>query len=363
MSLAEISEFWSGVFHAGEQLQKMMLESAAEWHTIPIVGSIDTADMVMMNSLEYENPIVRPLIRSRLNVVGQLFHVNQVGHIDVTRMKTREEILNEFNCGHEAYWNTVVELVRSIKRRYAVQIASGTCMPRSTSMMELFVFRYNKGCSNATRLILKTQRQNWIHGNGPRSHMTYSRDGITDISESNFMKAFLTVRNSLLAPSFRWTATQVLLRTLWTKVKESSTRRGDGDDTCLNCGLEPEHTSHMLFSCELAREVREKLVEMLVEVHGQDYVIDIDTVLFHVHDENVQNDVQRDIDDLLLIYKHVIYRVRFRDNTDRIPRVRQILILIIFELQQLEFTRCKDGESIMGIQMYITSLRRGINWD
>ena len=48
------------------------------WHMTPIFGSSEGEDIVTLGSLEYDNPMARPIMNSPLTVVGQLFKVNRV---------------------------------------------------------------------------------------------------------------------------------------------------------------------------------------------------------------------------------------------------------------------------------------------
>ena len=80
-------------------------------------------------------------------------------------------------------------------------------------------------------MILASERQGWTHGEVPRSYWSYTtRDGVTDIDSGSFMSAFDIVMNSELKPSIKWTSMQVLLRTLWTRVKERNARPGMNAD-------------------------------------------------------------------------------------------------------------------------------------
>ena len=106
----------------------------------------------------------------------------------------------------------------------------------SRTILESIVWKYWKGNSIVTRMILADERQRWALGEVPRSHWTYTtRDGISDIDSGSFMAAFDTVMNSELKPSIKWTSMQVLLRTLWIRVKERNARPGV-NASCLNCG-------------------------------------------------------------------------------------------------------------------------------
>ena len=87
------------------------------------------------------------------------------------------------------------------------------------------------------------------------------------------------VHRSNLPPTVRWISHQIFLRTIWTKVKQS--RRG-GDDRCSNCGLYPERTTHVFFSCRAATNLYNQL-RIHINTYIQEYAleepitIDLDT--------------------------------------------------------------------------------------
>ena len=136
------------------------------------------------------------------------------------------------------------------------------------------------------------------------------------VDKYDFMEAFVKVRITELTPSIQWTSTQILLRTLWTKVKESNSRRGNVDNRCLNCGNAPEHTKHLFFECELIRGIMGK-VEVAINESFVNIPLTINMMMFHSYDAEISKEDRRDIDDLLMIVKHCVYRVRFRENMQR----------------------------------------------
>ena len=87
--------------------------------------------------------------------------------------------------------------------------------------------------------------------------MTYLREQITNISALDMSRAFEKVRATNVTPAVQWTSTQILLRTIWTRVKESNTRRNinnqaPANNLCSNCGTAPERTIHLFYECSLA---------------------------------------------------------------------------------------------------------------
>ena len=229
------SPYWANVFRSGAKIQELGINQNKLWHMIPIFGSSEGDDIVTLASLEYENPIARPLMNSELVVIGQLFKTNREGFITRTAMKTHEEVNQEFrNNVNPMLWTSIIGLVNNIKRKFRQAINTVPVRRTNQTALDSIVHQYTKGCSAANRLLLHADREQWPQGEVPPSHRTYRRDGVTQIDEASFMEAFISVYKSVLLPSIKWTSLQVLLRTLWTKVKESRSR--DGDDLCVNCG-------------------------------------------------------------------------------------------------------------------------------
>ena len=354
------SPYWANVFRAGARMQELGIRQNKLWHMTPVFGSSEGDDVVTLASLEYENPMARPLISSELRVIGQLFKVNHTGFIIKTAMKTREEVNQQFRDVHPMLWTSIVGLVNSIKRTFRQSINTVPVRQTNQTALESVIFQYSKGCSAANRLLLRAERELWPQGEVPPSHRTYQRDGVTQLDETSFMNAFISVYKSELLPSLKWTSLQVLLRTLWTKVKEFRSR--GGNDLCVNCGLLSEHTVHMLHQCTLATGVLQKLKVSLDNAMDSDIILSVDAVLFHHLPDNLTRKEKNDIVDTLMIYKHVIYRLRFRENTARYPTTKLVLISMILELQKLISLKNKNGEETDSLEMVNLKLKQEINW-
>ena len=124
----------------------------------------------------------------------------------------------------------------------------------------------------------------------------------------------------------------------------------------MNCGQAAEHTVHMLYECTLTQGVIDHVARMINQ--GMENEIDLtsDVVLFHVKPEGISNELQKDLTDILLIVKHVIYRLRFRENLNVMPVVKAVIIEVILELEK--FDRISDST----LQEYIDILRQQIRW-
>ena len=87
------------------------------WNQIPILGYEDTSNQELtIGSLSARNPAAMSLIREGLVTVGQVFHVNQLGNIDPSHMKTYQELETELNIRIPfAIRNSIAGLVRKVK--------------------------------------------------------------------------------------------------------------------------------------------------------------------------------------------------------------------------------------------------------
>ena len=354
------SGYWADVFTAGAEIQRLAIEEKGEWEKIPIMGISGRRAVVTQSSIEYVNPEARQIVDSQLKVVGQLFHTNQQGQINTGMMKTRQEVQTEFNCfANLMMWNVLVVEVNKIKRNYMQRRAATAMRPGVETVLEKIVGKHAKGNSAANRIFLSAERKEWTHKDVPKSYKTYKDDGITQIEAKEFMEAFEQVRKTELLASFQWTSTQILLRTLWTRVKESRARpyAALGDDRCVNCLMAPEHTAHLMYDCVIAQGVLRNISQMINQYTEVDVRLTRDVVLFHVKPGEITDSLQRDLTDILMIFKHVLYRSRFDQEIVNLPTAKGMTITVILELTKFE--RISEAP----INDYITDLRRIINWN
>ena len=304
----------------------------------------------------------RLVARSGLRTIGQLFKTNEAGHILPNSMKSYHELQEDFYM-HNDVWNSIKSYASEVKRRFSISVQQGTARVESRTILESIVWKYRKGNSIVTRMILADERQRWAHGEVPRSHWTYTtRDGISDIDSGSFMAAFDTVMNSELKPSIKWTSMQVLLRTLWTRVKERNARPGV-NASCLNCGQADEHTAHMLFECQLMRGILNVVERVINSLGNLNISFNLDSVLFHKITGCENEDLKCEINDVLLVTKHIVYRVRFRENVDRFPTIRMMVLTLIIELQKLVPAKRRVNKRTCGLVDIIKLLRIEMNWD
>ena len=70
-----------------------------------------------------------------------------------------------------------------------------------------------------------------------------------------------------------------------------------------------------------------------------------------------------EINDVLLVTKHIVYRVRFRENVDRFPTIRMMVLTLIIELQKLVPAKRRVNKRTCGLVDIIKPLRIEMNWD
>ena len=71
---------------------------------------------------------------------------------------------------------------------------------------------------------------------------------------------------------------------------------------------------------------------------------------------------KKNIIDVIMIFKHIIYKLRFRENTVRFPTVKLVLISMILELHKLISLKNKNGEMTDILETVTSKLKQEINW-
>ena len=165
--------------------------------------------------------------------------------------------------------------------------------------------------------------------------------------------AFVNVGSRDVPPSAQWTSTQVLTRTLWTKVKESNTARG----------IEAGPTARQLWDISAISGAG---LAVTLGDPRQPYPLrhDVYAVLFLKIPLGIDATQRRDIYDIITITKHVLYnKVRFRDDPDRIPSARRLTILTIEELELTAQLKLMNLSKTRIFNDVIVNLRDTIGWN
>ena len=373
-ALSNNSKYWSHVFSSIAHIMEQSHKIDKEWQLIPLVGNelIPNNDL-NIGSLRYANPAARAIVDAGLVNIGQLFNTTELGHIDPNSVKTRDQLQTEFNVNIPlVLMNTIASTIRAVKRCYRHTMNSRRCLPERISTLTSIARKYRSGCSAANQLLLSQQRATWSWGEFPRSYMTYQRDGFNNITSTEFSQAFRRVRSTQLAPSIQWNSTQILLRTIWTKVKEGNSRRRDNDDpnvpfdtSCLNCGQAPEHTVHIFYECNLAASIWDRVFQCFNDNMPQQQDVQapfpiahtVDSILFQKLPRPLNQELAKDLTETIMIVKHVLYRLRFRENLQRFPSLRLVTITVAMEMEKLASIRQGQGLSTIGIETMIDDLK------
>ena len=363
----DASPFWATVFHTIANLISLSHEFDRCWPQIPLTG-YERSDfsIIDISTLSYGNPNVKRIVDAGLVNIGQVFLANDLGHVDRSRMKDFGVLEQEFGVNIALpIRNSIIGLVNQVKRRY--RGAQSYAQSSMTTIQSLLATRQSGGYE-ATRLLLKQQRNGWDWGDYPRSFFTYSRDQLISITAAEFSRAFYYVRGSTLPPSIQWTSFQIMLRTLWTNVKESGTLRNLANENpigqwCSNCHLLPEHTVHLILQCHLAAAVWEDVERVFNETTlslRDDYVqiqFGRDNIMFNVPPQGLRSSERRDFIDTVMLVKHVLYRLKFRHDPNSIPSVRRVLVILGIDLEKAILVRNFLGKNSTMLQGFLGSIQ------
>lgn len=340
-----ISPFWAEVFYSISQFMVLSHKFDKCWHLIPITGN-EHSDFTHINigSLAHRNPVVRDMTAAGLNNIGQLFNLNLNGTININSMKDFTQLEREFNITiSPSVRNSVSGLVNRI--RASSRTLPSTPLPETITTIQSLARAQSSGCQVATRLLLKQQRQDWSWGEYPRSYSTYLNDGLISITPAQFSQSMLRSRQTLLPPAVQWTSIQCQLRTLWTNVKEQRTIRNLARPTpvtnlCSNCQISPEHTIHLIYECPLAQRMWDCIADCFNQsILNQanvttPIVLDRDNIMFNHPPNGIGDRQKHDIIDIVMVVKHAIYRLKFRENIDALPSIRLLMVIVAIDLEK-----------------------------
>ena len=348
--IATTAPFWANVFRTIADLMRLSHKYDKCWTLIPIVGHESSSfDLPDISSLTYRNPVVRNLVEAGCVNIGQLFNLNEHGHINPGSMKTFDQLQAEFQTAISLpVRNSIIGLVNEIKNQYRGSLSSYA--PGSITTIQSLIATRPSGCYEATRLLLRHQREDWEWGEFPRSFSTYQRDNLITISANEFSKSFSRTRSNTLPPSVQWTSLQILLRTLWTNLKEHRTIRNltspnPVDPSCSNCRAHPENTAHLVFQCQLAQDMWSCITDIFNECattmneNFTPIVLTMDNVLFNHPPPMTPETVKFDLIDIIMLVKHVLYRLKFRDNLLVLPTLRLATVITVVDLERAVLVR------------------------
>ena len=138
------------------------------------------------------------------------------------------------------------------------------------------------------------------------------------------------------------------------------------NDLCSNCGTAPERTMHLFYECPLASAIWNRALEIYNQVMSrtQNYRnalpvhLNLDLIIFHKFPDDLPKTAANDLNDIILMGKHVIYRFKFGENSERHPSLRLTTITLALELERLVEVRKKKGETYSDMETIINEMKR-----
>ena len=361
--------FWSNIFMEGAELIRMVHNKHKEWSLIPILGHEDyPTNNLDISTLSFWNPAAKDMINNGLVNIGQLFKLDDHHLINTNNPKDKPSLEREFNVQiNNNIWNSLQRLREKVIRKYRGVNTRVPC-PTLTTLPSI-IKSTSKGCSFYTKIILWEKRQLWTWGDCPKSFSTYQQEQLINISQENFIGSWNEIRKSKTTPSTQWTSFQINLRTLWNKKKEHNTRRGaNGSNLCLNCNQEVESTTHMMVQCNIARQIWDHFVEVFDDIAVENNLnfrfppLTHDNIMFNYLNLPRNYNFKWEIKDIIMIAKHQIYKIRFRENIEQLPRKKQLIILIILEIEKLQTVRSFNCMRTQYLREFTAKLRQSIGF-
>jgi hypothetical protein len=142
------------------------------WPLIPITWHESSSfDHLDISSVSSRIPVVGELVAAGCVNIGKLFHLNQQGHINPGDMKMFDQFENEFGMVISIpVRNFIIGLVNKIKSLYCGSLSSYA--PSQLTTIQSLTSVRSTGFHEATRLLLRCQRDDWEWGDFPRSSST-----------------------------------------------------------------------------------------------------------------------------------------------------------------------------------------------
>ena len=152
----------------------------------------------LQGQLTYNNNTIREIIEKNVTTFGHLCVTDTLGRTTLN-LKTFEEIEDEYNIALPIlYRNQISAMAAKIQRKHPQAPAINHTLLTS---LENFMETAKNSNHKLTSLLLRDKRKDkaW-----PPSHLTYTREHITQITSKSFSKAMVEVHRSKLPPTIRW---------------------------------------------------------------------------------------------------------------------------------------------------------------
>ena len=96
-----------------------------------------------------------------------------------------------------------------------------------------------------------------------------------------------------------------------------------------------------------------------------DYVpieIGYDQAMFNHPPDGLNDQEKRDLVDILMVTKHVLYRLKFRENMNRVPSTRLVTTIMCIELEKASTVRDFLGKASLTFTRFIEMLKEQVGF-
>ena len=112
------------------------------------------------------------------------------------------------------------------------------------------------------------------------------------------------------------------------------------NDVCSNCIQEVETTTHLFYDCQIAQQIFREIIRVVNDTRlrlgdrGPPLILSRDLILFNYVNIQTNLDIRNEVECLIMICKHAIVKIKYRENTNWIPTKRFSLLLICLDIEK-----------------------------
>ena len=152
----------------------------------------------LQGQITYNNNAIREMINKNVTTFGHLC-VKDLELRTTLTLRTFEELEFEYTIALPIlYRNQLTVMATKIQRKHPQTPAINHTL---LTVLENFMETSKRSNHKITSLLLRERRQDTIW---PPSHLTYTREHITEITSKKFSKVMVEVHKSNLPPTIRW---------------------------------------------------------------------------------------------------------------------------------------------------------------
>ena len=145
-------------------------------------------------------------------------------------------------------------------------------------------------------------------------------------------------------------------------------RQDPVDSLCSNCGLFPENTIHLIYDCPLAQQIWILITKFFnegVTEQAPDHRpinLSVDNVMFNYPPPVLTGQCKTDLIDMIMMIKHIIYRLKFRNNLQVFPSVRFSLTIAALDLERAVTVRSYHNTNATLLSTMLLKIREQVGF-